>query len=261
MPPARWKVVAEWCVDRVRKLAPVVWRFFRDAVRYYWGIREPLKEYLFGFTPDLMSESLRQREVRLAPYESHNMAEFGPEGWKLSVPGRCVVCGDPSQNPPTDETRAVDDASRAFWTPLVVMLLGGTIGWLLLGRWFTAFSIPTGFVIGYMLRTRMPVRMRLVRCDAHATRMNIPQVLAWGNVLVVRFGHKLVRKIFRYGEMMDTAVPQAVAAPAEQLAAPSVPETIPLADSPHPDSAVIRYDATPTYEVEEPVPESKYPTP
>ncbi len=251
--------MAGWCVEWVRKLAPVIWRFFRDAVRYYWGIREPLKEYVFGFAPDLMSESVRQREVRLAPYESHNMAEFGPDGWKLSVPGRCVVCGDPSQNPSTDETRVVDDASRAFWTPLVVMLLGVTIGWFLLGRWFAAFSIPMGFVVGYLLRTTMPVRMRLVRCDAHVARTNIPQVLAWGNVLVVRFGHKLVRKVFRYGELMDTAVPLSQAAPTEEPAAPPPPETIPLADSPHPDSAVIRYDAMPTYEVEEPVSESRKP--
>src|SRR5580765_3037336 len=99
---AKWKVIAGWCIEWARKLAPVVWRFFRDAVRYYWGIREPLKEYVCGFAPNLMSESVRQREVKLGPYESHHLAEFGPEGWKISVPGRCVVCGEPSQNPPSD---------------------------------------------------------------------------------------------------------------------------------------------------------------
>lgn len=259
-PVAQWKVIAKWCFEQVRRMAPVGWRFFRDAVRYYWGIREPLKEYILGFAPDLMAESVRQREVRLAPYESHNMAEFGPDGWKLSVPGRCVVCGEPSQKPPTDETLAVDDASRAFWTPLVVIVCGGTMAWFLFGRWIAVLSIPVGFTVGYLLRTRMPVRMRLVRCDAHVARTNIPQVLAWGNTLVVRFGHKLVRKVFRYGEMMDTATPQSATSPAEQTASPPPPETIALADSPHPNDAVIRHDAAPTYEVEEPVPDSKFPT-
>lgn len=258
-PPARWKVIVGWCVERVRKVAPVAWRFVCDVARYYWGIREALKEYVVGFAPNLMAESIRQREVRLAPYESHNMAEFGPDGWKLSVPGRCVVCGEPSEKSPSDETLAVDDAVRAFWTPLIVILLGGTVGWFLLGRWIATLSIPLGFVVGYLLRTRMPVRMRLVRCDTHATRTNIPQVLAWGNTLVVRFGNKLVRKVFRYGETMDTVIPQTEASPADQPES-SPPETIPLADSPHPDDSMIRHDAAPTYGEENPFPDGKPPS-
>jgi hypothetical protein len=250
VPQAKWKVIAGWCVEWARKVLPLVWRFFRDAVRYYWGVREPLKEYVCGFAPNLMPESLRQRQVTLAPYETYTMAEFGPDGWKVLVPGRCVVCGEPSQKPPSDETLVVDDASRAFWTPLVVMLLGGTIGWLLFGRWIAALSVPAGFGIGYLLRTRVPVRLRLVRCDDHVRRTNIPQVLAWGNALVVRFGHKAVRKVFLYGEQADTATPQAAPAPGEPPASPP-PETIPLADSPAPDAAVIRHDAAPNYNVDE----------
>jgi hypothetical protein len=105
-----------------------------------------------------------------------------------------------------------------------------------------------GFVTGYLLRTRVPVRMSLVRCDDHVRRTNIPQVLAWGNTLVVRFGHKTVRKVFRHGETMDTPLPQTEATPTEGPTPP--PETIPLAESPHPDSAMIRHDAPPTYDVE-----------
>src|SRR5262245_54115236 len=60
---------------QVRRLMEAVWKFLGDVVRYYWGIREPLWEYIAGFAPNLMSESVRMREVRLAPYESHGLAE------------------------------------------------------------------------------------------------------------------------------------------------------------------------------------------
>jgi hypothetical protein len=237
-PQSNWKLAAKWLYEQACKRGPQVWKLCRDVARYYWGIREPLREFMHGFAPELRSESVRQREVQLLPDESHPLAEFGPEGWKLAIPGRCVVCGEPCTAPPTEETLAVDDASRAFWTPASIMIFGATVGWFLLGRWIAVLSIPLGFVIGYYLRTRIPVRMRVVRCDTHVRLTRIPRVLAWGDTLVVRFGHKTVRQVFRHGEHAGPAAPTSTGL--EQPAGP--PMTVHLADSPHPDDAVIRHE-------------------
>jgi hypothetical protein len=231
------------------------------VARYYWGIRQLLWEYIAGFLPDLASESNRLRTVRLNPDESYRMAEFGPEGWKVSVPGRCVVCGERTQDPPIDETRLAENAARAFWIPAAALMLGLTIGWFLFGRWLATFSLPLGLAGGFLLRAKVPVLLRLVRCHEHTTRLNIPQVLAWGNTLVLRFGHKTVRKVFLYGESMDFTVPQPDAAGAESLVPGAlsdtayVPETIPLADSPDPAASQIRHDLPPAFGMED---ETKY---
>ena len=67
-PPPR-KSVAAWCAERGSQLAQRVWKFLGDVGRYYWGMREALWEFIAGHAPNLMSESIRMREVRLAPYE------------------------------------------------------------------------------------------------------------------------------------------------------------------------------------------------
>jgi hypothetical protein len=235
-------------VAQIRRLTGVVWKYLGDVAGYYWGMREPLWEYVAGFAPNLMSESVRMREVRLAPYESHGRAEYDSNGWKATVPGRCVVCGEPTRNLPTDEVRTVADASRAFWAPVATWLTGAALGIVLWNRWYLIMALPLGPLLGYALRAKLSVRLRFARCDVHAARTNIPQVLAWGNVLVLRFGHKLVRKVFLYGEPMGTTVlqPQAPASgPAGAGGTPpavSAPETIPLAESPSPEDATIRHD-------------------
>jgi hypothetical protein len=223
------------------------------VARYYWGIRQALWEYVTGFLPDLASESMRNREVRLNPDESQRTAEFGSEGWKVAILGRCVVCGERTQNPSIDEARLVDNAARAFWIPAAAVLVGLSMGWFLFGRWVASLSLPLGFATGYLLRAKTPILLRLVRCNEHTSRTNIPIVLAWGNTLVLRFGHKTVRKIFMYGESMDAAVPQPDAAGADSVVAgaPSeseyVPETVPLADSPDPKTSQITHDLPPTF--------------
>ena len=236
-----------------RQLAYSVWKFAFNVARYYWGIRQLLWEYIAGFLPDLASESVRMREVRLNPDESYRSAEFGPEGWKVSIPGRCVVCGERTQNPPIDETLLVENAARAFWIPAAALLFGLTVGWLLFGRWFATLSLPLGFAAGYLLRGKAPVVLRLVRCHEHLIRSSVPQVLAWGNVLVLRFGHKSVRKVFLYGETMDFAVPQPDAGGADSITAGAhtdsayVPFTIPLADSLDPETSKITHDLPPAF--------------
>jgi hypothetical protein len=201
-----------------------------------------------------MSEAVRMREVRLAPYESHALAEYDSNVWKATVPGRCVVCGEPTRNPPTDEVRAVDDASRAFWTPVATWLTGAALGIVLWNRWYLILALPVGPLLGYVLRAKLSVRLRLARCDDHVARTNIPQVLAFGNVLVLRFGHKLVRKVFLYGEPMGITVPQPDApatGPTGAGGTPpavSAPESIPLADSPSPEDATIQHDRPPVFD-------------
>lgn len=245
--------IVRWLKTRGRDLAYGTWRFAFDVAHYYWGMRQPLWEYVAGFLPDLASDSVRMRTVRLSPDESHRTAEFGPEGWKVLVPGRCVVCGQKSQNPTTDETKLVDNAARAFWFPTAALLFGVSIGWFLFGRWMAIVSLPLGIAAGYLMRSKIPVLLRLVRCDAHQSRLNIPKVLAWGNTLVLRFGDKTVRKIFLYGETMDFSVPQVDAAGTDPATAAahaeseSVPETIPLADSPDPATSQIKHDLPPTF--------------
>jgi hypothetical protein len=237
-------------------MAAVVGKFLSDVARYYWGMREPLWEFIAGFAPNLMSESVRMREVRLAPYESHALAEFDTTGWKATVPGRCVVCGEPTPNPPIDETLTVDDASRAFWVPVATWLTGAALAIVLWSRWYLILALPLGPVLGYLLRTRVAVQLRLARCDAHAARTGIPQVLAWGNVLVLRFGHKMVRKVFLYGEPMGITVPQpdfSASGPAAGAspAPAAMPETIPLADSPSPEDATIQHDRPPVFDADD----------
>ncbi len=168
-------------------------------------MREALWEFIAGHAPDMMSESIRMREVRLAPYESHPLAEYDTAGWTVVVPGRCVVCGEPTSNPPVDEELSIDDAARAFWVPVATVIAGAALGLILWDRRFLLLAIGLGPVLGYALRGKVAVHMRVARCDQHATRTRIPQVLAWGNTLVLRFGHKLLRKIFLYGEPMGSA--------------------------------------------------------
>jgi len=247
------RTIGDWFQKQGRELAHRSWSFAFDVAQYYWGIRQPLWEYICGFLPDLASESVRMRTVRLNPDESHRSAEFGADGWKVLIPGRCVVCGERTQNPTTDETKLVENVARAFWFPAAAVLFGISIGWFLFGRWFAILSLPLGFVGGYLMRNKVPVLLRLVRCTDHATRLNIPQVLAWGNTLVLRFGDKTVRKIFLYGEPMDFAVPQPDAAsadpalPAAHSEYEPIPESIPLADSPDPAASQITHDAPPTF--------------
>jgi hypothetical protein len=249
-PRTNWKAIARWIFDQIRWLLPLLWRKFCDAVGYYWGIRKDLAEYICGFMPNLLiAESVRLREVKLDPYESHALAQFGSDGWKLAVPGCCVVCGEPCQHEPMDETLAVDDASRAFWTPALVIVAGLTVGWFLFGRVFATLCIPIGFELGYILRTRVPVRMSLARCDLHVRQTSIPQVLAWGDLLVIRFGHKSVRKVFRYGGSPDV-VPKAAAEPPSEPPIAPTPETVPLAESPHPVDAIIQHSAPLQYDDE-----------
>jgi len=242
---------------QVRRLAGAGWKFLSDVARYYWGMREALWEYIAGFAPNLMSESVRMREVRLAPYESHALAEYDSSGWKATVPGRCVVCGEPTPNAPTDETRAVDDASRAFWVPVAMWLTGTALAIVLWSRWYLILALPLGPVLGYWLRAKVSVQLRLARCDAHAARTNIPQVLVWGSVLVLRFGHKIVRKVFLYGEPMGITVPQPDAPTSRPGGAGGTPpptarpESIPLADSPAPEDATIQHDRPPAFNADD----------
>jgi hypothetical protein len=255
--PSPAKKAAAQVLVQLRRLAEIAWKFIADVVRYYWGMRELLWEFVAGFAPNLMAESVRMREVRLAPYESHVLADFDSTGWKATVPGRCVVCGEPTSNPPANEERSIDDASRAFWVPAGTWLAGAALGIALWNRWCLILALPLGPVLGYVLRNKVSVRLRLVRCTEHAARTNIPQVLAWGNTLVLRFGHKLVRKVFLYGEPMGTTVPQPEAMAAdlpgagEPVPAHSAPETIPLADSPVPEDATIRHERPAVYESED----------
>jgi hypothetical protein len=238
-----------WCLAHLRRGCAIVWKFIADVARYYWGLRETLWEFVAGFAPNLMSESVRMREVRLAPYESHPLAEFGSAGWKATVPGRCVVCGELTPKPPGDDHLAIDDASRAFWVPLGTWLVGALLGLLLWNRWYLLLALPLGPMLGYLLRAKVSVQLRLSRCDEHAARTNIPQVLAWGNTLVLRFGHKLVRKVFLYGEQMGTTVPQVeVPSASEPAAPPAAPPTIPLADSPSAGESTIQHDRPPVFE-------------
>jgi hypothetical protein len=251
-PSSSWKQFVAWILKQGRELAGRVWKFVSDVAGYYWGMRHPLWEYVAGFLPDLASESKRMREVRLNSDESHRMAEFGPEGWKVSILGRCVVCGERTENSPVDESKLVENAARAFWIPAAALLLGLSIGWFLFGRWLATLSLPLGLAAGYLLRGTVPVLLRLTRCNEHTTRLNIPQVLAWGNTLVLRFGHKSVRKVFLYGETMDFTDPQPDAPAGESNPAGThsesayVPETIPLADSPDPMDSQITHDLPPT---------------
>src|SRR5690349_11146726 len=72
---ARAREAAAVCLRYGRRLAAWLWTFLSEAAQYYWGIRRLLGEYVAGFAPNLMSEAKRMREVRLAPYEAHAMAE------------------------------------------------------------------------------------------------------------------------------------------------------------------------------------------
>lgn len=224
-----------------------------DVARYYWVMHQPIWEYIAGFLPDLASESKRMRTVRLNPDESYRTAEFGPEGWKVLIPGRCVVCGERTQDPLLDETKQVENAARAFWFPAAALLFGLSIGWFMYGRWLAMLSLPLGLAAGYLVRGTVPVLLRLVRCSEHTTRFSIPQVLAWGNTLVLRFGNKTVRKVFLYGESIDITVPQPDPPGPDSLKPDThsdsayVPETIPLADSPEPRDSQITHDLPPTF--------------
>lgn len=256
-PVPQWKQFAAWCLTQCQVLAAKAWKLVCDVTRYYWGIRQPLWEYIAGFAPNLMAESVRMREVRLAPYESLRSAEFDGASWKVAIPGRCVVCGERTDIPPIDEDRAVDDAARAFLVPLATIAAGIVFALIIYNRWVLVVSIPLGFVLGYLMRARKPVHLRVARCEPHAGRTNIPQVLAWGNTLVLRFGHKLVRKAFLYGETVDAPVPHAEVPvptayePAETAPLEKPPETIPLAESPHPDDATIRHSPPPAFRPED----------
>jgi len=252
-PPAVWKTALAWCLARGGQLARALWNSIAEAARYYWGIREPLREYIAGFGTNLRPESVRLREVRLSSHESHDRAEHESAGWKVVIPARCVVCGEKTQNPPLDEELSVDNAARAFWIPIATAMAGAALGLFLWNRWLLAAAIPLGVVLGYLMREKVSVRLRLARCDQHVTRTNVPQVLAWGNTLVLRFGNKLVRKAFLYGETMDSAVPQPEATyaglpdPVGQSAEEHVAETIPLAEGPSPDASTIRHDQPPLF--------------
>lgn len=235
------------CLRYGRRLAKWLWDFLSDVARYYGGIGSAIWEYLLGFAPNLMSESLRMREVRLAPYEVHSLAEHDAmTGWKIAVPGRCVVCGEKTGNPALDENLSIDDAARAFWVPVATIFVGVPLGLFVFGRWSVLFVIPLGFVLGYLVRARVAVHLHVARCDAHVTRTNIPQVLVWGSALVVRFGHKSVRRVFLYGETMDSAVPApeaaAFAPPTVDAPVSATPETIPLADARPPEESKIRHE-------------------
>ncbi len=249
----------------VRRIAAPIWKFVCDAARYYWELRQLLGEYMAGCAPNLMSESVRMREVRLAPYESHTLAEFDSEGWKATVPGRCVVCGESTSNPLIDENLSLDNASRAFWVPVGTWITGAVLGLLLWNRWCLVLALPAGICLGYALRNKVPVRLRITRCDQHAKRTNIPQVFAFGNILLLRFGHKLVRKVFLYGEPMDTAVSQSetastyVPAMSTKTPEPYIPETIPLADSPLPEDSTIRHDLPPVFDQDHDSPSTPVP--
>src|SRR4029077_14295713 len=99
IPSQSTKPLVHWLQTQGREWALSIGRFAFDVARYYWRMRQPLWEYLAGFLPDLASDSVRLRTVRLSPDESHRMAEFGPDGWKILIPGRCVVCGEKTQIP------------------------------------------------------------------------------------------------------------------------------------------------------------------
>ncbi len=253
VPPPPWTLFARWCLDRSRRLVHLIWKFVCDAASYYWSIRHALWEYVAGFAPNMMSEAVRMREVRLASYEAHPLVDYDSAGWRVAVPNVCVVCGEAARTPPVDENLAVDNAARACLIPLSTMLVTSVLGLILWSRWPLLLALPLGCGLGYLLREKISVRLRVMRCAKHTGRTNIPQVLVWGNTLVLRFGHKLVRKVFLYGEMAGTTVPLARGAvagewaPEPEAAPPYTPLTIPLADSPHPDISTIRHSQPPVF--------------
>src|SRR5262249_32140170 len=128
---------------------------------------------------------------------------------------------------------------------------------VLWSRWYLILALPSGPILGYLLRASVSVRLRLSRCEAHAARTNIPQVLAWGSVLVLRFGHKMVRKVFLYGEPMGITVPQPDAPATGPFGAGgppppgSRPEPLPLADRRPPEDETIQHDLPPVFDADD----------
>ncbi|HTI51637.1 MAG TPA: hypothetical protein VL475_11820, partial [Planctomycetaceae bacterium] len=137
----------------------------------------------------------------------------------------------------------IEESHRVLdlYNPLIAAVAGGVTG-LLLGWWYHSLAwlvlAPfAGLMLGYASRQSVEFLLRFQRCERHADETRIPEVDVFHRHLVLRVGTREVKLAFlRQGH---DASPVGEMLPPLPADASRPIETISLADTVHPDAAII----------------------
>lgn len=219
-----------------RALRPA-WIYTRDAFRFYRDHWDTVRSGCgIGMSAALDNPELIAREVRLALHDQDGLVDDHGV-WRVEFPARCVVCGAKASGDWIEERRKIIDP----FGPIVLPLVGAGVG-LILGWWYHsllwAVGAPVGGVVaGYALRRTEEFFLRFKRCPRHADHKQIPELLVLNRQLLLRLGTREAKMAFM-GKGGEYAPPDEGYVP-PAAPAPPPPETIALAETVHPGTAIV----------------------
>ncbi len=226
----------------VKKAARFVWfgivtglRELTKTIAYYWTQRGGLGK-LFAEYVTFFKEHGTRKQIWLSRDGNYEGVSFDGSSWRAELPDCCAVCGEASDEPFSDEERAVPVLSWPLWTPIAAVGIGLVLSVYFSSLWILPVSLLAGMWIGYRRRGETCVRVRFRRCRQHAKRKRIPQLRFCKNSLVIDVGHRSVFRKFWERER---------SAGHFQFRRETSSETIPEHPSPIPTWEPSDYDSTP----------------
>ena len=170
-------------------------RELKTAAAYYWAQRDGLWR-LLGEYVTFFKEHGTRKEIWVSRDDDYEGVSFDGSSWRAELPDCCVVCGEPSDEPWSEEERSVPILSWPLWAPIVAAGIGFVLGVYFGNRWILPISVPAGLWIGYRRRDETCVRVRFRRCRQHAEKKSIPRLRFCKGALVIDVGHRAVYRKF-----------------------------------------------------------------
>ena len=171
----------------------------RDAIQavitFYWSRRAAIGQYLLDFVPLYQSHRMAQKEIRLYSYQRKANASFGDDGWRVQLPEWCVHCATTDCSR-VRKLRHLEHLKWALALPLLTFLFSIPVALWRFNFWWVPVISILGFPLGRWLTKTIDVRIEYYCCAEHRDNKDLPKLRLFGDQLVIRTGHKSIRRKF-----------------------------------------------------------------
>jgi hypothetical protein len=126
----------------------------------------------------------------------YQTAHRDKSAWNVKLPDCCVVCGGQPHGSVVMQTYRVHDLTGPLVGPLAGLAMG-LLGWIVSGSpWWLPLLLILGTSVGYLLRRKTQVNIRLGRCREHRAIESVPEMISFAGSLSIRAGSPKVREEF-----------------------------------------------------------------
>ncbi|MCG6154640.1 zinc ribbon domain-containing protein [Rubinisphaera margarita] len=142
-------------------------------------------------------------ELKLPPDIDHEQVHTqGREGWAVTLPPHCIVCGKKTKRVFHLEERVL---SPGYSSLLVGLGMMGSllIWWSQIGWMITLAITALWLVLAYFVSRHIPVELDFSRCKTHAESDVIPRLRFFEKNLIIEVGHRRIRREFFREDEMD----------------------------------------------------------